>query len=110
LLWSSYNECLPYSCTTATSYGSATYTTETNFDPAKKFANNTKIGQKMLTTQDKEVIHLPLEDLYDWPVKWKMKSKVWKCQVMHLGNNNPPTYIKWEGRHWQQQQKKKKFE
>ncbi len=96
LLWSSYNERLWYSCTTATSYGSATYTTDTNFDPAKKFADNTKIGQKMLTTQDKEVIHLALEDLYDWPVKRKMESKVWKCQVMHLGNNNPPNiYEMW---------------
>jgi hypothetical protein len=52
----------------------------------------------MLTTQDKEVNHLALEDRYDWPVKWRMEFKVWKCQVMHMGNNNPRNLYEMEGK------------
>ncbi len=58
-------------------------------DIIKKFADDTKIGQRIVTEQDKKDMQQALDNLSRWAEKWGMEFNVLKCKVMHLGHNNP---------------------
>lgn len=53
-----------------------------------KFADDTKIGGKALTTGDCEIIQKDLDNLSTWSDKWLLKFNRDKCKVMHVGFNN----------------------
>ena len=54
-----------------------------------KFADDTKLGHKVITQSDCEVLQKCLDDLVSWAETWGMEFNVKKCKVMHLGRNNP---------------------
>ncbi len=58
-------------------------------DIIRKFADDTKIGQKMVTVKDKERLQAALDALNAWASAWEMEFNIPKCTVMHLGNNHP---------------------
>jgi hypothetical protein len=68
----------------------------------KKFADDTKIGQRMITHQDKQVLQEALDALCGWAKKWGMEFNVAKCKIMHLGNQNPMHQFTMEGQVLQQ--------
>ncbi len=53
-----------------------------------KFADDTKIASKVITTLDKELLQRDLDKLIKWSHDWQMKFNVEKCRVMHVGINN----------------------
>ena len=53
-----------------------------------KFAADTKIMNKVLTTADKMQIQSDLDHLVSWSNKWQMKFNVDKCKVLHIGSSN----------------------
>ena len=53
-----------------------------------KFADDTKIASKVITTIDREVLQSDLDRLTSWANKWKMKFNVDKCKVLHIERNN----------------------
>jgi ribonuclease P/MRP protein subunit RPP40 len=55
----------------------------------KKFADDTKIGQRIVTEQDKKDMQQALDNLSRWAERWGMEFNLLKCKVMHLGHNNP---------------------
>ena len=55
----------------------------------KKFADDTKLAQKMLNESDKNILQNCLNKLCDWAETWGMMFNVDKCKVMHIGNRNP---------------------
>ncbi len=63
----------------------------TQVDIIKKFADDTKIGQKIATEQDRKDMQQALDNLGTWASRWGMEFNVPKCKVMHLGHNNPKT-------------------
>jgi hypothetical protein len=58
-------------------------------DIIKKFADDTKLGQSVVTDRDRQNMQEALEALGEWSQKWGMEFNVPKCKVMHLGHNNP---------------------
>ena len=55
----------------------------------KKFADDTKIGQKIQTLEDRDKLQECLNYLVNWGSTWGMEFNVKKCKVLHLGNSNP---------------------
>ena len=55
----------------------------------KKFADDTKLGQKVTSIEDRDKLQKCLDDLYTWADTWGMLFNVDKCKVMHIGHNNP---------------------
>ena len=53
-----------------------------------KFADNTKITNKVTTATDKLQFQSNLDTLVSWLKKWQIKFNVDKCKVLHIGNNN----------------------
>ncbi len=53
-----------------------------------KFADDTKIAGKFITTLDKELLQRYFDKLSNWARDWKMKINVEKRRVMHVGINN----------------------
>ena len=53
-----------------------------------KFADDTKLGGKVLTTNDCEAIQRDLDNLSTWSDKWLLNFNGAKCKVMHVGYNN----------------------
>ena len=53
-----------------------------------KFADDTKVGGKVLTTADCENIQRDLDRIVQWSEKWQMPFNVDKCKVMHVGPRN----------------------
>ncbi len=53
-----------------------------------KFANDTKVGGKALTTADCEIIQRDLDQITPWSEKWQMSFNTTKCQVTHSGSRN----------------------
>ncbi len=53
-----------------------------------KFADDTKIARKVITTLDKELLQIDLDKLSNWTSDWQMKFNVEKCRVMYIGINN----------------------
>ncbi len=58
-------------------------------DIIRKFADDTKIGRKMVTVKDKERPDAALDTLNAWASPWGMEFNIPKYKVMHLGDNNP---------------------
>ena len=56
-----------------------------------KFADDTKIMNKVLTTADKMQIQSDLDHLVSWSNNWQMKFNVGKCKVLHIGSSNDHT-------------------
>jgi hypothetical protein len=54
-----------------------------------KFADDTKVGQQILSEMDRDVLQSALNKLCDWTDKWGMQFNVAKCKVMKFGRNNP---------------------
>ncbi len=53
-----------------------------------KFADDTKIASKVISTLDKEFLQRDLDKLSNWARDGQMKFNVEKCKVMHIGINN----------------------
>ena len=53
-----------------------------------KFADDTKIASKVISTLDKEFLQRDLDKLSNWARDWQMKFNIEKCKVMHIGINN----------------------
>jgi hypothetical protein len=58
---------------------------ETNIS---KFADDTKIFNKISNTSDQEKVQKDLHKLTEWSSTWQMKFNADKCKVLHFGNNN----------------------
>ncbi len=54
----------------------------------RKFADNTKLGHRASTDNNRSEMQKALDALVAWAEKWGMEFNVAKCKVMHLGNNN----------------------
>ena len=50
-----------------------------------KFADDTKIGRVMNSTEDNIVLQKDLDQLVEWSEKWQMKFNIEKCKVLKLG-------------------------
>jgi hypothetical protein len=57
-------------------------------DAVRKFAADTKLGQRAGTPQDRECMQEALDNLCLWADRWGVKFNVSKCKVMHFGHNN----------------------
>ncbi len=55
----------------------------------KKFADDTKLAQKIGSHADSVTLQSCLDKLWEWGERWGMFFNIEKCHVMHLGNNNP---------------------
>ena len=53
-----------------------------------KFADDTKLGGKVVTRNDCEAIQRDLDNLSAWSRKWLLNFNGDKCKVMHVGQNN----------------------
>ena len=62
-----------------------------------KFADDTKISSKVITTQEKEALQSDLDRLSSWANKWQMKFNVSKCKVLHIGTNNDQVQYEMNG-------------
>ena len=63
----------------------------------KKFADNTKIAQFIVSDEDAAELQATLYRLKAWANKWGMQFNVGKCHVMHVGRNNPENEYKMGG-------------
>ena len=55
----------------------------------RKFADDTKIGNSMVSMEDKQRLQEALDKLCCWADTWGMSLNTKKCKVMHMGKNNP---------------------
>ncbi len=53
-----------------------------------KFADDTKIASKVISTLDKKFLQRDLDKLSNWARDWQIKLKIEKCRVFHIGINN----------------------
>ena len=53
-----------------------------------KFADDTKLGHKVNTDRDREVLQDCLNKLLVWATDWCMEFNVKKCKILHTGRNN----------------------
>ena len=53
-----------------------------------KFADDTKLGGKVVTRDDCDAIQRDLDNLSTWSDKWLLRFNETKCKVMHIGQNN----------------------
>ena len=54
-----------------------------------KFADDTKVTQKIESRADQASLQACLDRLDRWAVDWGMAFNVSKCHIMHVGRNNP---------------------
>ena len=62
-----------------------------------KFADDTKIASKIITTEDRRKFQNDLDRLANWAQSWQMKFNVEKCKVLHIGNSNDQVNYKMNG-------------
>ena len=55
----------------------------------RKFADDTKLGQRVKTQEQAQLLQRALDELCEWADTWGMRFNVKKCKVMHFGHNNP---------------------
>jgi ribonuclease P/MRP protein subunit RPP40 len=55
----------------------------------KKFADDAKVSQTVVSSEDREKLQDALDALCGWADRWGMEFNVPKCKIMHMGNNNP---------------------
>ena len=53
-----------------------------------KFADDTKLGNRSVTIEDRDKLQKCLDDLVVWADTWSMSFNVGKCKVMHVGRRN----------------------
>lgn len=53
-----------------------------------KFADDTKIGNSVISEEDRQTLQQDLNKISEWSTKWQMPFNVNKCQVLHIGSNN----------------------
>ena len=44
---------------------------------------------KVLSTEDREFLQTAIDDMYLWTVEWMLGFNEDKCNILHLGKNNP---------------------
>ena len=54
-----------------------------------KFADDTKTGRVVDNDQQAAILQEELNNLAQWADKWQILFNVDKCNVLHLGRNNP---------------------
>jgi hypothetical protein len=54
-----------------------------------KFADDTKGGKIVSSTEDRDQLQQALDSLCDWAETWGMSFNLDKCKVMHVGAHNP---------------------
>ena len=54
-----------------------------------KFADDTKIANKVDSENERQLLQSDLNTLIEWSNKWQMKFNIDKCHVLHIGNQNP---------------------
>jgi hypothetical protein len=54
-----------------------------------KFADDTKVGQQIVSDADRVLLQSALDRLCAWARDWGMQFNVAKCKVMHFGRQNP---------------------
>ena len=54
----------------------------------RKFADDTKLGNKAASDQDRADLQAALDKMCTWADEWGMSFNVKKCKVMHLGRAN----------------------
>ena len=55
----------------------------------RKFADDTKLGNKIVNDSDRQDLQNCLDSLFNWTVDWGMEFNVNKCSVIHFGRQNP---------------------
>ena len=53
-----------------------------------KFADDTKLGGKVLNVEDRNRIQADLDKIVEWSATWQMKFNTEKCKVLHIGSKN----------------------
>lgn len=53
-----------------------------------KFADDCKLGKKIIDGADVEALRQDLNKLSDWSNTWQMKFNTDKCSILHIGRNN----------------------
>jgi len=54
-----------------------------------KFADDTKGGKVVTSTEDRDKLQRALDCLCNWAEKWGMSFNLSKCKIMHIGTHNP---------------------
>jgi len=54
----------------------------------KKFADDTKLGGRVSTEEERAALQEALNELCVWAATWGMEFNVKKCKVLHIGHNN----------------------
>jgi hypothetical protein len=54
----------------------------------KKFADDTKLGGRVSTEEERAALQEALDELCVWAATWGMDFNVKKCKVLHIGHNN----------------------
>ena len=55
----------------------------------KIFADDTKVYTEIESDKDRESLQETVDKMYNWTSSWLLKFNETKCQVLHLGENNP---------------------
>ena len=55
----------------------------------KKFADDTKAAQRILSDNDRVLLQDCINKLVSWADKWGMIFNIDKCKIMHIGRDNP---------------------
>ena len=50
-----------------------------------KFADDTKVGRPVRSTEDVRMLQEDLDKLYNWSDKWEMQFNINKCNIMRVG-------------------------
>ena len=58
-------------------------------DIIRKFADDTKVAQRIRGPEDRDRLQEALDGLIGWAQSWGMAFNVQKCNVMHVGRTNP---------------------
>ena len=60
-----------------------------NAEVVLKFADDTKVGQQIQSDEDRETLKRSLDHMINKSATWGMKFNITKCQMLHLGRDNP---------------------
>ena len=55
----------------------------------RKFADDTKVGNRVVTPEERMKLQECLDKLTNWADLWCMSFNTDKCKVLHVGRNNP---------------------
>ena len=66
-------------------------------DLIKKFTDDTKVGQVITTSEDRDRLQEALNELSRWANTWGMAFNTKKCKGKHIGNKNPRHKYKMDG-------------